>query len=213
MHAHRFRSALSLLAVLALAGCASLQVQTDYDDLASLTQLRTYNWINSSVYDAPNGDGDNEYVTSDPAVNSPLVDQRIRRAIDAELTRRGYVKVTSGTPDFRVAYSVATEKSTDYYGSTYYGGYSPYYGSYARNYLEGVLVVDVVDGHTNQVIWRGWASDLLDDDPSPKEVHEYITAAIEGILERFPPGARMHSPSELQTVNELMRLVRIQVRP
>ena len=35
---------LTSFAVFALAGCATLQVETDYDPEASLAQLSTYDW-------------------------------------------------------------------------------------------------------------------------------------------------------------------------
>ena len=36
---------LSSFAVLVLAGCATLQVETDYDPEVSVTQLSTYDWV------------------------------------------------------------------------------------------------------------------------------------------------------------------------
>ena len=53
---------LSFFAVLALAGCTTMQVRTDYDAEVSFTQLSTYDW------------GDREAdASADPAVNSPLL--------------------------------------------------------------------------------------------------------------------------------------------
>ena len=65
MFKRRFRglAALTPLAALVIAGCAGLQVQTDYNPQASFSQLRTYDWITE----------DTEYGL-EPAVNSPLVE-------------------------------------------------------------------------------------------------------------------------------------------
>ena len=49
MYATNFRAAWSSAAVLVLAGCASLQVRTDYDQQASFTPLSTYDWNGGEV--------------------------------------------------------------------------------------------------------------------------------------------------------------------
>jgi hypothetical protein len=53
-------------------------------------------------------------------------------------------------------------------------------------YLEAQLVLDVVDARTNELIWRGWATDDLDGNPRAEAVQQYIEEAVEQILERFP---------------------------
>ena len=195
------RVALSAVATLALAGCASLQVGTDYDPQVSFAQLRTYNWTNQ--VDA----GGN------PAVNSTLVERRIQHAVDSTLGRMGYQRVTTGTPDFRVAYRIVAERKTtvdpgygygaygyrSYYGRGYLGhghlgrshfghGYGPYYGSSrVREYVRATLVLDIVDAQTNEIIWRGWATGRLDHNPRPAAVQKYVNEAVRKILAAFPP--------------------------
>ena len=109
-------------AVLALAGFPTLQAQTDYDPEVSVTQLSTYNWVGQEV-DA----------SVDPAVDSPLWNRHIRDTVEGELGRRGYRKVTSDTPDFRIAYLVEAEQKSRIDGPYGYGSYaygSHRYGSY-----------------------------------------------------------------------------------
>ena len=120
-----FHATLSSFAVFALAGCATLQVQTDYDPDVSLTQLSTYDWVDQEA-DA----------SGDPAVDSPLLKRHIRDAVEGELGRLGYRKVTSDTPDLRIAYSVIAEERSRIDGSYGYGSYG--YGSYGyRSYPLG----------------------------------------------------------------------------
>ena len=231
---------LSSFAVLVLAGCATLQVETDYDPEMSVTQLSTYDWVDQEA----NASGV-------PAVDSPLLKRHIREAVESELGRMGYHKVTSDapelrgfgegefggigspkvlsdTPDFRIAYSLVAEEKSRVDGSYGYGGYGlyggysgaygysgsryrgsfglslyggrylrPYYGSYygypgggyagrVREYLEGTLVLDIIDVRTEEVIFRGWATKSLDSNPSPKQVRVYVIEAVEEILEDFP---------------------------
>jgi len=114
----KFHATLSSFVVFALAGCAGLQVETEYDPEASLTQLSTYDWVDQEV---------DAYASGDPALDSPLLKRHIRDAVEAQLGRMGYRKLTSDTPDFRIAYSVIVEERlrTNGYG---YGSYG--YGSY-----------------------------------------------------------------------------------
>ncbi len=189
---------LSSFAVFALAGCATLQVETDYDPEVSFTQLSTYEWV------------DQEAVASgDPAVDSPLLKRYIRDAVEGELGRLGYRKVTSDTPDLRIAYSMTAEERSRIDGYGGYGSYGrsfgvslyggrylrPYYGypsyGYAGagrvyEYLQGTLVLDIIDVRTEEVVFRGWERKSLRSDPSAKKVRMYVTDAVEEILEDFP---------------------------
>ena len=207
------RATLSSFAILALAGCATVQARTDYAPDVSFTQLSTYDWV-----DRESDAG------GDPAVNSPLLERHIQDAVEGELGRMGYRKVTSDTPDFRIAYRVIAEEKSSVdgsygYGSYGYGGpygypgysyrrgffgyryygrrhFTPYYGyrslGYAgrgrvNDYLRGTLVLDIIDVRTDEVIFRGWARKSLDSDPRPDKVRMYVDEAVEKILEDFPP--------------------------
>ncbi len=65
-----FHATLSSFAVFALAGCATLQVETDYDPQVSLTQLSTYDWVDQEAE-----------ASGDPAIDSPLLILNIRDAV------------------------------------------------------------------------------------------------------------------------------------
>ncbi len=208
------RAAASSFAVVLLAGCASLQVRTDYDTDASFAQLRTYSWITSP------GPGE-----GDPVVNSPLLERHIEGTADSILTSMGYKRIDGGTPDFRVTARVDADRKTAVrsygYSSGYgYGPYYPrgfgrsrfglgrYYGytgfglgryglyggePYVDEYLEGTLVLDIVDGRSGHLLWRGWATKRLDASPEPKNVREYAREAVREILKEFSP-AGIRSP-------------------
>ena len=191
------RAILSSLVVLVLAGCASIQIRSDYDDQASFARLGTYSWGALE----PDAGGH-------PAFSGPLLGRRLRAAVDAQLASKGYRKVTSGTPDFRIAYRVVAEQVStvdrsygygSYYGRGFgghgfghrrYGGYGLGYGygsSYARESTEGTVILDIIDARNDELIWRGWATGELAANPKPKQVHEYITKAVGKILDDFPP--------------------------
>ena len=84
---------------LVLAGCATTQIHTDFDETASFSHLKTYNWSARTI--DPGGD---------PALNSPLLEQRIHKAVDAELAGRGYSKSDGDEVDFHVGYQIAVER-------------------------------------------------------------------------------------------------------
>lgn len=211
MYAKRFGSLWSSAAAVVFAGCATLQVRTDYDQRASFTPLSTYEWVDQGV-DQGVDNGRN------PAMNSPLLGRHIRDAVDDELGRMGYRKAASGTPDFRIAYRVIAEERAransygygagygyssyyrGFYGFRFYGRrhFRPYYGygysgggygggGYVREYLRGTLVLDIIDVRKDELIWRGWATKSLDADPRPEKVRMYVDEAVAEILEEFPP--------------------------
>ena len=84
--------------VLVLAGCATLEIHTDYDRGASFSGLKTYAWLEGSV----DHDGD-------PAIGSPLLEKGIRDAVDRGLKTRGYLEVESDSPDFWITFQVVAD--------------------------------------------------------------------------------------------------------
>ena len=88
--------ALAPLLVLALLGCATGSVQSDWDPEADFSTLKTYAWFPRTRPAAP-----------DPRLNSTLLDARIQQAVEAELAAKGYTKNTvPHNADFLVAHSV-----------------------------------------------------------------------------------------------------------
>ncbi len=80
------------------------------------------------------------------------------------------------------------------FGYPYFAFWNPYYdyprdpGRLARNRLgPGTLVVDVIDGQTGEIAWRGWAEGALLDTPPAKELDEYAGQVVGKILKGFPP--------------------------
>jgi len=200
MKALSHRAALGLVVIL-VTGCASIQVQSDYDQQASFARIKTYNWVEQSFT-----------TTGDPAVVSPLVARRVRAAVDSVLAAKGYAREPSEDVDFRIDLRITATPESDAintyvgtraYGSRYYYGRGrfgfdpfhayPYYGygagtgAYVRQSLESTLVLDVVDASTDQVIWRGWATDRLDRHPDPETVREFVVEAVTKLLAGFPP--------------------------
>lgn len=177
-------AALVLAASVAAAACGSgISTRSDYDPGAveAIRNYQTYAWLPEPSQDR----------------GRQLVAGRITAAVDAELAAKGYRKVARD-PDFEVGWHVATDDRVDvqtfndYYGYGYRGwGYGgPVYGQQTtvRNYTQGTLLLDVVDGDSDQLVWRGTAEGEVDVNASPEERSARINEAVGEILGDFPPG-------------------------
>ena len=72
--------------------------------------------------------------------------------------------------------------------------YAPYYSSAeymtADGYMPGTLVVDVVDGESGELIWRGWADRALAFAPEDlEELPAFVDDTVRKIMRTFPPDA------------------------
>lgn len=173
---------LVLAAVLACAllACATTPtVNIDSDPSAQFGSYRTYSWLGK------------------PEGPSPLVQQRIVDAIDAQLRAKGWTQADNG--DVSVAAHVATsQKHTldTFYSGAGYGGWGWRRGwgggmgtstTTVRTYDVGTLVVDMFDTRNKQAIWRGTASQTVPS--SPEKVNAAIRAGIDKMFSGFPPGS------------------------
>ena len=170
-----------LLPLLMLAACGPMiDVRADYDTSADFSRLRTYAWLQQPS-SAPR----------DPRINNDLLDSRVHSAVNDELHAKGYTE-SAEAPDFRVAYHVVLkEKVAATAFPTYYGyGLGRWPGPadvQVATYEEGTLLLDVVDGKTNELLWRGAASTRIDPDRTPQERTALIRTAVERMLKDFPP--------------------------
>jgi hypothetical protein len=172
----------SALLAAALSGCSTMQITTDYDPDTRFDAYRTWAW-------AP----EPPQRTGDPRVDNDLLDKRVRRAVERELPARGYQQIESGA-DFLVNYhaALASRIQVQAIGSAY--GYGPGAwdpiapgGVYARTYEEGSLILDIVDGKTKELTWRGIARAQVYPADGPEEREQEVNEAVRMILERFPP--------------------------
>lgn len=174
----------SLVPVLLLAGCSSVQIVSDWDTTQSFSSYQTYAWFEppaSARRGAP------------PQAPNALISSRIERAVTAELDFRGLQAASAGEADFLVTFHTVARPRT----SVHHGGYGwghPYrygYGwgwgggsSYVRHWVEGTLVVDVLDGRRRRLVWRGIAEGAFTK-PNPSDAE--VAKVVSRILSSFPP--------------------------
>lgn len=58
------------------------------------------------------------------------------------------------------------------------------YAHSMRNYLEGTLIIEVVDAKTGKMLWSGWASDAA---ATQEKLQGKAPKAIKKIFQHFPP--------------------------
>lgn len=176
-----------LPATLLLLGCTPYTLRLDYDPGAGFAAYRTFEWYAAS----------RRAQARRPAGGSDLMDRRIRAAAERRLEARGYAPATGAEPDFLVtAYAVYRDRryrTTTSIGFGAAGRLRPWgYGvgtrfSEIRRVREGTLVLEIVDGRSNQLVWQAAAEGALTGLDSPEEAQEQVDRTVAELLERFPP--------------------------
>jgi hypothetical protein len=180
----------AVIVILVLAGCSSMEITSDYDaELApSFPAYRTYAWLKQEA----------NFVEDGKHVRADLAAKRIRTAINVTLAEKGYEQLSSGSADFLVGYHVAlhgkieTSNINNYYGYGWghwhgSGGGVVHSESYTREFTEGALVIDIVDGAKNELAWRGSARAEVKRQENPEKSQQRIDEAVRKILATFPP--------------------------
>lgn len=145
------------------------KVNIDFDKAFDFSTVKTYAWEKGT-----------------PARN-PLMDERIKKAIDSQLTMKGFQKVDSD-PDLYVVYHAATKEKIEI---TDWGYPRPRWGTRdidINTVLVGTLVLDMLTGTEKKLIWRAVGSDTVSDDPEKNE--KKINKGAEKIFKDFPPSKK-----------------------
>jgi hypothetical protein len=120
------------------------------------------------------------------STGNPLMDQRIVRAIDAQMAQKGFQQVENN-PDVQVTYGTGLQRQRSAtatgMGRLRMGGGM---GTINENISNaGTLVVDISNAHTKQLLWRGTATDTLSDKPDKNS--EKIQKAVAKMFAKYPP--------------------------
>ncbi|WP_419660650.1 hypothetical protein Dvar_10470 [Desulfosarcina variabilis str. Montpellier] len=163
-----------------IAGCSPIYgVKYDYNRQIDFSMYNTDDWM-----PAP-----------DKAVINDLVIDRIKKAVDSELSAKG-LKKTSQDPDFLIAEHIGKKdkNEADRWGYGYYGPILVYRGGFwgvddvsAYHYEEGVLILDFIDAGTKKLFWRGIAKAHVQNIDTPEKSEKLINEAVKKILEKYPP--------------------------
>ena len=173
----RFTPVILLFAVF-LTSCSSVRVASDYDREADFNEYGTYAFFKPGI---------------DKAEISDLDKKRILRAIETEMTKKGFTK--SEDPDLLISIFTKTEENINIYNNAYpfwgYGwGWNPWYWGSGFNTVsrtsEGTLYIDLIDSEDKELVWQGMGTAALAREVNKKQ--ERINEIVSKIMEKYPPG-------------------------
>jgi hypothetical protein len=181
MRATRSWPGIALLALLALAGCASPPPQPEsmLDRSVDFNVFRTFGWASAAG-------------TSGNDQPMMMLDRNIRGAIAAEMQRRGYTE-SPENPDLRLSYETTREEKVKSnpvrigIGVGSWGGSSG--GSVSvgspgvRSYSEGTLVIHAIDAKRNAEVWQGKISSQLTKGSTEAAA---VTTVVQAAMRDFP---------------------------
>jgi hypothetical protein len=167
-----------------LALCSKAQsVKVDFDQNFDFSKVHRYEWRTHPIFDK-HPELRERYSTAI---------QLVMNATNQQLMKKGYQPVSS-TPDVFLTFYVTgrdvTSTYTDMIGPGvpygWYGWYTPPVWTVERTeqYVEGTLLMDMVDPKHTQLIWRASATDSIKDF---RNRDKNVDAAVKKIFRKFPP--------------------------
>ncbi len=175
-------------ALVLLTACSSYSVKYDFDPGAGFHAYRSFDWYAAS-----------RKAQGRKADEHPLLDKRVRAAVEQQLQAKGYRRETTADPDFLIAYypvyrtrRVRTGTSVGFGGWGWrrpwgYGVGTRFSTSEVHSYKEGTIVLEIVDFKSNQLVWQASAEGALTRLDDPQEAQEQVNRAVKDLLDRFPP--------------------------
>jgi hypothetical protein len=164
-------SALFVLVVGFMSGCAAYAIKTDYDRSVDFSRYTTYKWMKT-----PSD-------VLEPRSTQSLLDKRVKSAVNQELAMKG-LQASTRQADLLITYHAGVRNKVDV--TTHRYGYRGWASAVdVHQYSEGTLVLDLIDAESNQLVWRGWGTGVVDPDPSQMESR--VNKAVTEILAKFPP--------------------------
>ncbi|WP_276165494.1 DUF4136 domain-containing protein [Zobellia alginiliquefaciens] len=170
-----------MLVLLFLSSCTSVRVLSDYDKEANFNSYKSYAFYKTGI---------------DKAQISDLDKKRILRAIESEMTKRGFTK--SENPDILVSIFTKEKEQVDIYNNYWGGGWgwgwNPYYwgpgwggGNNVSTRTEGSLYIDLIDSKSKELVWQGKGVGNLTTTGNIAKKEERIQEFVSEILMQYPP--------------------------
>lgn len=165
---------------LTLSGCASMNVSSHVMRGLDFTQYHSWQWASADAVPA-----------SDARLDNPFFQDHFQGAVERELSKRGLVQTQSdgAMPDLLVHYhaNVTPALAVNNGDPTVGACYDENCNVRVIENETGTMMLDVIDAHTNRLVWRGWAQTgiegVLDH---PARLDARIQKAVKGMFARFP---------------------------
>ena len=151
-------------------------VTTDFDKSVEFSKFKTFAWK-----------------TGNPPKDF-LIEKRLVADIEQQMEAKGFTKVDKD-PDLLVVIHTTVEEDKEInadtfgYGGFGWGGWGAWGGSTmvnVQNVPYGTLMVDMVHGSSNDLVWRGVANNIYVSNKAEK-VDKKLEKAVEKMFHHFPP--------------------------
>ena len=162
---------------------AGQKIKVEFDPQTDFSRLRLYQWRTHPVFEK-HPDLKESYGTAI---------QLVLQEGNAQLVKRG-LQPDDSAPDVFVTFLLqatagsrtVTTSSPDPWWGAGYGWYAPatWTTTTIENYLQGMLVLDIVDAHTSKLLWRAYCGEKIEDF---RKRDKDIKSVVKKALERFPP--------------------------
>ena len=165
-----------------LLSCSSVRVSQDYDPAKNMDGLTTYAWKFET-----------QEPTGDFRVDNPLLDTRIRDAVDRNMAALGFQKISDSAPDFFIVYQYVIQRKIESdrvqtgvgfgfgtWGSR--GGIGVSTGSSVSEFDEGLMAVDFLDPQSGSLLWRGSGSRRVNQHEDPAKTTQKINEMVDKIM-------------------------------
>jgi len=162
-------------ALVVVATALAADVSTDYDHKADFGRYRTYSWIGARA-------------------GNTLWQDRIMSAVDSQLAGKGWTRVDANGDAGVAAFGHTEQQQTleTFYNGFPGWGWHGWGGGTATTTVipekVGTLTVDVFDGPSKRLIWRGRAETSLSDKPE-KNVRK-LADVVDDMFKKFPPKSK-----------------------
>ncbi|MEC5395347.1 DUF4136 domain-containing protein [Bergeyella sp. RCAD1439] len=164
-----------LAGTLALGSCSPFQVRSDYAQTANFNQYKTYK------------------LRIDDLKLNDIDKDRVLNELSRQLQSKG---LTVGeNPDLIVNVKASHKKITDIQSTNPYGGMWGWGGpwgwgfgmnrTWTNNYNSGSLIIDLIDGKTQKLVWQGIGDGISVDSPRAKQ--KQIPQIVSEIMANYPP--------------------------
>jgi uncharacterized protein DUF4136 len=176
------RFATTMVSVATLTACAArMTVSSHVEHGLDLSRYRTFDWGPADAL--PTGDARLD--------KNPFFKDHVQGAVEKGLAARGFQLIVPGSPaDLLIHYHASISRRVNVYHVDGARGYCSQADCPPDivEYEAGTLVLDIVDAHTNKLIWRGWARNSVEDMlVSPEVMAKTIDEAVVRMLLRLPP--------------------------
>ena len=161
-----------------VATACSVTVKETFDKQTDFSQYKTYCWMAGCEFN----------VTGPDYLNDSLARENIRKAIEAELKRKG-LTIRTDNPDLLIGFTITVkdEQAIVYHRAED----SPFFitpldlDKEVINYQKGSLIIGMADAKESRMVWQSHVSAYMETKPDLSEAN--INKGIKQALKNYPP--------------------------